>query len=258
MLLNRLCTVSLLLLAGCAAPDPQPFASGPTAAEPEPGLGELRRELAFERHRLERRLLRRLDLPKRLEKKSCPDATLARAAQSESERTLFLDVVDARAVARDLLPTRFTDWLTTGDIERLDRRFGELEEPKAAFASDTATREALEDLRRLAARRHKGVYHVIAFEGPRIERRAWPKPPRWRPGWVHGWFAVHDLETGEALCQTELSLRNDVSGASTSRPMRPTVEASLLDELGTGLRRETAQALEAITRVLVLPPADRS
>lgn len=239
------------LLEGSEATEPPALAKQAPSNE----LAELGRRVAFGRYQLQQRLLSPLKPPSELVETKCPDDTIARATPTRAARLLLLDSQDDRAVAKDLLPVTLTEWLTTGDVQRLDRRFGSVGEPRRLLPTVQAGREALDELAALEARRYKGVYHVILYVEPRLQRRKWPKKPRWLPGWVLAWFAVHDLETGRALCQVELSVKNDVSDASTSRRMRSTVEKRFVSELGERLRRESKTALARISDVLVLPSA---
>jgi len=72
---------------------------------------------------------------------------------------------------------------------------------------------------------------------------------------VIAWLVVHDLETGDAVCQTSLHAQNRINDGDGAGPVREVVRGKLKNELILGLHTASVAALQRITHRFTLPPA---
>ena len=211
--------------------------------------------VAFQRHALEQRIRAHPELEPRPREKRCPDSRLRQLELDEARATLVLTSQDARIDTRYLLPLSLLTRLTQD--ARLQRQ-----EPRpfpdsiaALPASSAAARRKLDEIELLMQRRFGGVYFVTGYVSPKRIRKPNRLRSEWVPGSLLAWFVVHDLETGEILCQTRLGVRSEVSDAPTSIRLKSDVRERLIRELGEELRAESSRALSRMTSVLRVPDA---
>jgi hypothetical protein len=240
----RRCPWLVLLLVACdRAPSPSPPVAAPAAKQAP--AGELEAKTA--RARIQDRLNHPPTRPERFKQQRCPDAEIGR--HPPAERELSLRVLDARYDLRRVLPQRVTRHLTAPDLNELDQVLAGVDAPGAAEQK----RAALGSVERLVRQRFVGVYHVTHYAAPKWVVRVGRVKPVWDAGRLDTWFAIHDAESGEALCASRVSVVGDATDAPVRVRLRSDTRDRLTDELGERLRAATPGALGRISSALVLP-----
>lgn len=223
----------------------------PTAAVGSSAAARSSSDTAVRYFQVTQRLATPPQPPTQWQKKPCPDAELDPA---QADR-LWLDVRDARFEGKQLLPLVITEQLRSRPI--VETHSPLLDDP--ALVADTLgsagdaaeVRTAVEQLER---QRYKAVFHVLGYSEPKLIRRLGKAKREWLPGVLSAALAVHELETGRVLCQTQILVaRNDVSDAPLGARLRSTTRDRFVRELGERLRQDAAVALAGITRLLALP-----
>jgi hypothetical protein len=247
--LARLSVLAFFLAcSGCDERRREPAAqAAPPALARSPQAKALAQRVAYRRFEVTERLAGELPRPERFRERACPDAMLDRSAS-----TLLLATEDARYEPKHLLPLDMLEQLLGADrrFAAHARRFGDT--APASLGDDEAERE-LAELDQLAKRRYKAIYYITDYASPKLVRRKNRVRSEWLPGVVASWLVVHDLRSGEALCQTQVIVRNDVTDEPISRRMKATVKQRLVKELATALRSEGQVALARISKTLRFP-----
>lgn len=162
-------------------------------------------------------------------------------------RTLVLAVRDARYEKKNLLPLDLTGALTEPKLHAL-------RDELSLLPGGRAPSEALEEeIRALDGRRFAGVFHVTEHYAAervfRMDRGRW----EWVPGTLVAWLAVHDKDSGAALCQTLVVVKNDTRSVPVTARQKSFARERLTRELGRDVRAEAGRALRRISAVLELP-----
>jgi hypothetical protein len=221
--------ILLSLLLGCgsdrAAPEEEPAMA---AQEQSDDAARLESARARVRAELGRRWVR----PSRPSEKRC-----GALGPAESEPTLA--VVDARVEPRSVLPLAVTRHVVEPDPSWL-------ESVLAGVESEGASGEALAAAARLEQSRTTATLHVVHYVAPKWLVKAGSFKPFWEAGRLDGWLVLHDRQSGEALCQTRVTVAGDRAGASLAARQRSDERDRLTAELG----RKTRQAVGAgLTRL---------
>jgi hypothetical protein len=251
-----------LAVAACEAParastEPQRTAAGSAHQR----LHDLSMRVSFQAVELRQRLGRRFELTDHRDR-PCPSTAPGLDSADPETAVLGFDVDDARAEGKTLLPSAFTETLSTPELDRLSAHFqgagtlGATLDSAQAFQwlkSEADGAAALEELDRLRRHRYRAVYHVLEYTEANLiyslrhNRREWTTPL------ASAWLAVHDVESGEALCQTLISARTDTEGFPVTRRTREEVRARLVLALGAELRRQALVALPRLDGRLRVP-----
>jgi hypothetical protein len=257
---SSLLAITLLAVA-CESPrDVRPLSAGQRAAAPiestpaRQRLRDLSMRVSFETVELSTRLEGRFELPARRAASRCPDDALAADAH-----VLTFGIADARSNGKTLLPSVFTEALSSSELAAMAGHFrtGTVD-PTRAFhwlRSEDDGEKALEQLARLRARRYRAIAHVIDYRDAELIYSLRRNRREWTPGAATAWVAVHDVLSRQALCQALVSVRNETEGLSVRRKTRESVRANLVAALGAALRHETLRAVERLSGVL-RPSAD--
>jgi hypothetical protein len=233
---------AVLALACDRSPAPAP--APPQAAVAARADRELPAKAA--RAQVQAMLAREMVRPQRFAEQRCPDAELG--SRPAAARELSLRVVDARYDKRRVIPMRVTRHVTAPDLNRLDQVLAGVEAPQELAAAATS-------VERLSRQRYVGVHHVVHYVAPKWVVRVGRVKPIWEAGRLDSWFAVHEAETGKALCATRITVIGDATGAPIRVRLRSETRDRLTDSLGDGLRRATSGALARISGALLLPGA---
>jgi hypothetical protein len=239
-----------IALAGCVVEERR--AEQRTSASPA-GVDEnraLAARIAFERHALEHRRSDRPALGGRPREARCPDPSIRAETGDDESRTLVLGSEDARIDTRHLLPLSLTRKLAS---ERGESTSPSPEPLAGALPSPLAMSRTLREIESSRRRRYGGIFHVTEYASPQLKHRAGKMRPEWSPGMLVSWLLVHDFETGELICQTKLSVQNDVRDEPIGARTKSTVRERLVMELALETRQKSIKALARITSVLKLP-----
>ncbi|HLV22191.1 MAG TPA: hypothetical protein VKZ49_14960 [Polyangiaceae bacterium] len=196
--------------------------------------------------RLADRFTRPLPRPVERELGACPKLALTDPAARE----LVLTVDDARVEAKTLLPLALTRRLTTAQWERVrtEDEWGNDASPLAAL--DPARARA--ELDRLERLRYRAVFFVTGFVHPRVIRRIDRPKPQWVAGQLVGKLVLFDMDGSRPLCDTLVSVQNDVSAAPISRRLRAQTRDALVDDLADRFRRAAPAAVARLAPELQL------
>jgi hypothetical protein len=228
----------LLGLGACEQQSPLPTAVASPAAR-QASAAPSRAQLL---EKLRPWLTRQDDKPKKLSQRPCPDEAIRAAASSDDERTLALRAQDGRWEKRSLIPLRVTREVTSPDPTSLE---------STLISKGTRLDAKLGDQVDWLARRHYvGVFHFLDYSGPRVIHRLNRAKPEWVAGWALTWLVVHDAKSGEALCATQIQVKNDVSAAPLEKRRRSDVTEQLTTALGRKLREAAPAALAKISSEL--------
>jgi hypothetical protein len=233
---------------GSSACDQQAQAASgprPPRAEPAPARPSDR---AASYAKLTPWLTRHDELPRRVGERHCPDDVIRGQATQENERTLMLRVEDARVEKKSVLPLHVTSAVSSLDL-------GELEAAVTREEIGNLDRDSAARIDWLASRRFVGVFHVIDYSTPRWIHRLDRAKSEWVAGWLTAWLVVHDARTGDALCSTQVTVRNDTTGAPLQRRLRSETAERLTGELGSSLRSRTRESLARISDALRIEDA---
>lgn len=211
-------------------------------------------QFVYEAARLRRRFEQPFARPPELREQACPDAELQRF--QAPELTLGLEARDSRAQSKELIPFKILESLRVDPLRRAEA------EALEATAQGDGLRlvrtleggtQGLAMLRSLSSRRFLGVFHVLHYKQPIFAYNARKNRRVWTPGHIIAWLVIHDLDQGNALCQTALRAKNHVHLGTQAAHARELTRTKLEVELADTLRTEAQGALERITRELTLP-----
>ncbi len=190
-------------------------------------------------------------MPVHLGERRCPDAELAKLPGPQRELALALS--DSRYEGRSVLPLSVTHHLVDPDPSRLESELIGIDHSASQDA-------AIDTIHWLAARRYVAVFHIVDFAGARRFHRIGHRHAEWDAGRIQAFLVVHDVRSGEAICQTRLVVAGDARGAPLSIRLRSRTRDQLTEELGKRLRQDARRALSRLTSVLYLrgdSPADK-
>lgn len=258
-----LIAVPLAALAACDAPASATLPARPAVVAPaRRQLRDLSMRVSYEMIQLRARIERRFELVDHRSKPCAADTFQLDPADAETAVVGF-GVADARSDAKTLLPTAFTEALPSVDLAPIARHFRTPAESPASFQdvapafrllkSEADGAAALEELARLRRRRYQAVLHLIDFREAALIYDLRHNRREWAPGAATAWLAIHDADSGNALCQTLVSATNDTEGVSVARRSREDMRGRLIAALGAGLRREALAALPRLARELRAP-----
>ena len=253
------CDRSLVALAVSAAkPDPRADTSSPEGGDEKVREEQLAlsAKVSYEAARLRRRFAQPFAGPTELTERTCPDSHLG--PLGETERMLVLEVADSRTNPKNLLPFKLLESLRIDALARveIDALEPSRRDDKLRLVRSIAQGEqALFDLRALSKQRFLGVFHIVHYKEPELTYSPRKNRREWIPGSVIAWLVVHDLETGDAVCQTSLRAQNRINDGDGAGPVREVVRGKLKNELILGLHTASVAALQRITHRFTLPPA---
>ncbi len=241
----------VLTLAGaCDAPRPRSSRAQPDAG-PTPVVDAKRTaSVAAARAKIRARIRRHAALPKKIGEKRCEDSELVRRAKDSAARVLQLTTEDARYQAKSLLPLSITDQLTVPRWTALEDALAGVGDPSA---NDVDVGGALAAVRLHDQRRFLGTYHVVYFRVPKRIHKLGKRKAEWVAGVLDTWFVIHDASSLEPLCQTRLTVRNDVKDAPLAVRLKSDTRNALVRTLGRELRDATPAAVSRISGVLTAP-----
>ncbi len=213
-------------------------------------------KLSYEAARLRRRFAQPFAGPVELKERACPDSRLD--PLGETELTLGLESSDSRANPKNLVPFKILESLRVDALARVE---SDALEPTSRddglrlVRSLAQGEQALLQLRMLSKQRFLGVFHIVHYKEPELTYSPRKNRREWLPGSVIAWLVVHDLDTGDAVCQTALRAQNRISDAAGARQLREVMRTQLQNELILALRTASVPALQRITHRFTLPPA---
>lgn len=231
-----------LSLAACRRARPHPAALEPASAA-KAALARERSRVDEARGLVRTEIARSFTLPTHLGEKRCPDAQLRKLPKAQRE--LALAVTDSRYQGRSVLPLRVTRHLVDPDPSRLESEL-------IGIDHSATPDDAIDSIKWLAARRYIAVFHIVDFAKARRFHRIGHRHAEWDPGRILAWLVVHDVQSGNSICQTRLTVIGDAHGAPLSIRLRSVTRDRLTEELGKRLRQEARPALARLSSVLFL------
>ncbi len=232
-----------------SAPVPQP-AAPPSAAKIAPNP---RRDLA-------RRLQTKFQPPP--EPTALPSCqTLGTLpADSADARRLALVSVDVRIRPKQLIPSRVSERLETGETAAT-ADLAEMTEAPGQRGSERWNQSRADSLpqpgalewERLRDQRYLGIFYVSSYQGPSLIQRVGKLRREWLKGKLQARFVLLDTETRQALCAVDVSAQNDVTEAPIRSRLQAETRGRLERELGDTLRTQAQRLTTPATRTLDWP-----
>ncbi len=247
------------LVVSASKPDPRADTPSPEDGDEkvsEEQLTLVSAKLSYETARLRRRFAQPLAGPAELAERTCPDSRLAQLG--ETELMLGLEAADSRTNPKNLVPFKLLESLRIDALARVENDALEpsSHDDKLRLVRSIARGErALLELRALSKQRFLGVFHIVHYKEPELTYSPRKNRREWTPGNVIAWLVVHDLETGDAVCQTSLRAQNRINDGASNSQVREVVRSKLQNELILGLQTASVVALRRITHRFTLPPA---
>lgn len=224
------------------------------ASDAEQARVALSAQFGYELARLRRRLEQRFDKPDTLVEKPCPDPKLK--PENMGDLPLALEARDSRTEPTALVPFKILESLRDDALHRIETVSLEAT-PRGdglrLVRSLKSGHDGLQLLRSLSAQRYLGVFHVLHYKPPELAYNARKNRREWTVGNIVAWLVIHDLNTGDALCQTGLRAQTSLETGKYSAQRREQMRRGFERDLVNMLRKGSVLALPRITHRFSLP-----